>query len=135
MIINSVGSFQAEYCILKASDTNCIYKHCEAHSKHQKTEAPLIPKAPASKRQTGCKCAGIRFIKTLCRDVHLQCIYAVLREVELDPTKPRAPQLKMPCEGKSHMYSSRFNLKKLLNCLIETDRRRPIANSLVNPKS
>lgn len=34
---------------------------------------------------------------------------AVLVEVQLGPTKPRAPQLKMPCEGKIHMYSVRFN--------------------------
>ena len=42
-------------------------------------------------------------------NVHLQGICAVLEEVQLDPTKPKAPQLKMLCEGQIHMGTSKFH--------------------------
>lgn len=62
MIINSVVSLQAKQCILKANGTNCIYKQWRACLRHQETEAPSVPKSPASKRQVTQELAGIRFI-------------------------------------------------------------------------
>lgn len=38
-----------------------------------------------------------------------RCICAVSEEVQLDPKKPKAPQLKTLCEGKIHISTARFN--------------------------
>lgn len=95
--------------------------------KHQETEAPYIPKSPASKRQIGQELAAIRSIKTLrMGKVHSRCMCAVLQEVQLDPTKPEAPQSKMLCEGKIHMCAARLSRaapEEAAACLVDTRQK------------
>lgn len=58
-------------------------------------------------------------------------------KVQLDPTKPRAPKLKMPCEGKIHMCVARFDTvasEEVAELFGKPDKKRPVANSLIKPK-
>lgn len=124
MIINTVGCFCS---ILKANHTCCIIKQCGACLKHQETEAPSIPKSPASKRQNGQELADIRFIRMLCMEnVHLQCVYAVLEDVQLDSTKPKVHSWKCFVNVRSTCALQDFtkqHLKKLLRCLANTTQK------------
>ena len=62
----------------------------------------------------------------------------MLVKAQLDPTKPGAPKLKMPCEGKIHMCTARFDKaapEEVAELPGKPDKKRPVPNSLIKTKS
>lgn len=104
MIINSVVPFQAKHRILKTNDTNCIYKA----SGNRSSIYSKVPSQQKTGKSRACRCKGSERHRAWEMRTYSAYI-TVLEEVQLDPTKPKAPQLKMLCEGKTHTCTARFN--------------------------